>query len=131
MWMFPKTKKTYISTDMPDYAVVNLQVKRLQEIKQQIEALEKEKDSITASLFKQKKDSNYETTIIVDETQATFCEGFTYSASEQLFDKLKEQFGLDSEYFKHTVNTEAVNNSKFANELTVKPKKAYITLKKI
>lgn len=131
MWMFPKTKKTYISTDMPDYVIVNLQVKRLQEIKQQIEALEKEKDSITASLFKQKKDSNYETTIIVDETQATFCEGFTYSASEQLFNKLKEQFGLDSKYFKHTVNTEAVNNSPFANELTVKPKKAYITLKKI
>lgn len=116
---------------MPDYVVVNLQVKRLQEIKQQIEALEKEKDSITASLFKQKKDSNYETTIVVDETQATFCEGFTYSASEQLFNKLKEQFGLDSKYFKHTVNTEAVNNSEFANELTVKPKKAYIKLKKI
>lgn len=131
MAKFPETKKTFINNDVPDYVTVSLQVKRLQEIKQQIEALEKEKDSITASLFKQKKDNNYESTIVVDETQATFFEGFTYSASEELFNKLKEQFGLDSKYFKHTVNTEEVKETTFANELTVKPKKAYITVKKI
>ena len=131
MAKFPETKKTFINNDVPDYVTVSLQVKRLQEIKQQIEALEKEKDSITASLFKQKKDNNYESTIVVDETQATFFEGFTYSASEELFNKLKEQYGLDSKYFKHSVNTEEVKETTFANELTVKPKKSYITVKKI
>lgn len=126
---YKQTEKTIIDSSSADYAVLNQQINRLQEIKEEIEKLEQEKDKITEGLFLLKQKNNYFTSVVVDDKQATFVEGNTFSASDELFNKLKTMYGLDSEYFKNTVNVTKVKNTEFANELTVTPKKAYITIK--
>lgn len=128
---YKQTEKTIIDSSSADYAVLNQQINRLQEIKEEIEKLELEKDKITEGLFLLKQKNNYFTSVVIDEKQATFVEGNTFSASEELFNKLKTMYGLDSEYFKNIVNVTKVKNTEFANELTVTPKKAYITIKNL